>query len=129
LLGSHRIISPLLYECGLGHDGQDIALTQDGNILAVGATNHLHMPPYSGDALFVKLTLDGDVLWERIWGGDGYEQADSVVLAEDGGTTYLAKQIPMALATGTSFSSKSTKMALRNGSKHTAQRAGNGHTG
>ena len=63
----------------------DIALTPDGNILVVGATNHLHMPPYSGDALFMKLSLDGDVLWERTWGGDGYEQADSVVLAGDGG--------------------------------------------
>ena len=63
----------------------DVILTQDGNILTVGATNHLHMPPYSGDALFMKLTLAGDVLWERTWGGEGYEQADSVVLAEDGG--------------------------------------------
>jgi len=63
----------------------DIVLTQDGNILVVGATNHLHMPPYSGDALFMKLTLDGNVLWERTWGGGGYEQVDSVVLAEDGG--------------------------------------------
>ncbi len=63
----------------------DIALTPDGNILVVGATNHLHMPPYSGDALFIKLSLDGDVLWERTWGGNGYEQADSVVLAGDGG--------------------------------------------
>ena len=63
----------------------DITLTQDGNILAVGATNHLHMPPYSGDALFMKLSLDGDVIWERTWGGGGYEQADSIVLAGDGG--------------------------------------------
>jgi outer membrane protein assembly factor BamB len=63
----------------------DIVLTQDRNILAIGATNHLHLPPYSGDALFVKLTLDGDVIWERTWGGDGYEQAVSVVLAGDGG--------------------------------------------
>ena len=43
----------------------DIILTEDGNALAVGATNHLHVPPYSGDALFTKLTLKGDVLWER----------------------------------------------------------------
>jgi len=63
----------------------DIVLTQDGNILAVGATNHLHVPPYSGDALLMKLTLDGDVLWEQTWGGDGYEQAMAVALAEDGG--------------------------------------------
>ncbi|HSF83929.1 MAG TPA: hypothetical protein VLA49_22055 [Anaerolineales bacterium] len=63
----------------------DIALMQDRSLVVVGATNHLHMPPYSGDALFMKLTLDGDVLWERTWGGDGYEQADSIVMAEDGG--------------------------------------------
>jgi hypothetical protein len=63
----------------------DLALTPTGNILAVGATNHLHVAPYSGDALFMELTLEGDVLWERPWGGDGYEQARSVALAEDGG--------------------------------------------
>jgi outer membrane protein assembly factor BamB len=69
----------------------DIALTKEGHILAVGATNHLHMPPYSGEALFVKLTLDGDVLWERAWGGDGYEQANSVLLAGDGGVFFFGE--------------------------------------
>ena len=63
----------------------DIILTKDGNILAVGTTNHLHVPPYSGDALLMKLTLEGDQLWERTWGGDGYEQAWSVTPADDGG--------------------------------------------
>jgi dipeptidyl aminopeptidase/acylaminoacyl peptidase len=63
----------------------DIVLTGDGNALVAGATNHLHMPPYSGDALLVKLTLEGKVLWERTWGGDGYEQAVSTTLAGDGG--------------------------------------------
>ena len=63
----------------------DIVLTQDRNILVVGATNHLHMPPYSGDTLFMKLSMDGDVLWEQTWGGEGYEQARSVTLANDGG--------------------------------------------
>ncbi len=63
----------------------DIVLTGDGRILAVGATNYLHFPPYSGDALLMKLTLEGDVLWERTWGGDGYEHAWSVAPAGDGG--------------------------------------------
>jgi Tol biopolymer transport system component len=40
----------------------DVILTDDGNILVAGATNHLHMPLYSGKALFMKLTPDGDVL-------------------------------------------------------------------
>lgn len=63
----------------------DIALTPDDGVLAVGATNHLHLPPYSGDALMVKLTLEGDLLWEQTWGGDGYEQAFAVEAAQDGG--------------------------------------------
>ena len=63
----------------------DMILTDDGNVLVVGTTNHLHVPPYSGDALFIKLTLEGDLLWEQTWGGDGYEQAWSVTQAGDGG--------------------------------------------
>jgi hypothetical protein len=62
-----------------------MAPTADGNVLAAGATNHLHMPPYSGDVLLTKLTLEGKVLWERTWGGEGYEQAIAVAPARDGG--------------------------------------------
>jgi hypothetical protein len=63
----------------------DVLLTEDGHILAVGATNHLHVGPYSGDALLMKLTLAGDTLWETTWGGEGYEQALSAVQAKEGG--------------------------------------------
>ena len=63
----------------------DITLTEDGNVFTVGTTNHRHVAPYEGDALFMKLTLDGDVIWERTWGGEGYEQAWSVTPANDGG--------------------------------------------
>lgn len=63
----------------------DISLTEDGKVFAVGTTNHRHVAPYEGDALFVKLTLDGDVIWERRWGGEGYEQAWSVSPSNDRG--------------------------------------------
>ena len=63
----------------------DITLTEDGNVFAVGTTNHRHVAPYEGDALFMKLALDGDVIWERTWGGEGYEQAWSVSPANEGG--------------------------------------------
>jgi outer membrane protein assembly factor BamB len=62
-----------------------LTLTPGGDALAVGSTNHRHVPPYSGDALLVKVTLAGDTLWERTWGGDGYEQAFAVQSAEGGG--------------------------------------------
>ena len=63
----------------------DVVLTPDGEMLAVGATNHVHLPPYSSDALLMKLTLEGEVVWERTWGGDGYEQALAAAPAEEGG--------------------------------------------
>ena len=63
----------------------DVALTNDGNVFAVGATNHVHVPPFDGDVLIMELTLDGDVLWERTWGGSQFEQAWSVEPAEGGG--------------------------------------------
>lgn len=69
----------------------DATLAPDGSILAVGATNHLHLPPYSGDALFMNLTQGGDVLWEHTWGGDGYEQAMAVESDQDGGFLILGE--------------------------------------
>jgi len=51
------------------------AAVSGDTILAVGATNHLHVPPYDGDVLLVRANLEGDILWEQTWGGDGYEQA------------------------------------------------------
>jgi hypothetical protein len=62
-----------------------VTLAPNGEILAVGATNHRHVAPYSGDVLLMRLTLDGTVVWERAWGGSGYEQAWAVAPAEDGG--------------------------------------------
>jgi dipeptidyl aminopeptidase/acylaminoacyl peptidase len=69
----------------------DLVLTEDGNVLAVGTTNHLHLPPYSGDALFMELTLDGEVLWERTWGGSGYEQAWAISQADGEGAYILGE--------------------------------------
>jgi len=61
------------------------ATVSESSILAVGTTNHQHMPPYEGDILIVSVSLEGNVLWERTWGGDGYEQAWDVIHAPDGG--------------------------------------------
>jgi len=61
-------------------------------VIGVGATNHLHMPPYSGDALVMKFdVVDGSTVWERTWGGEGYEQAWGIVPAPDGGYFVLGE--------------------------------------
>ena len=64
----------------------DAVLTDDRHAIAVGATNHVHMPPYSGDALILKVDMvNGATVWERTWGGDGYEQAWGITPAPGGG--------------------------------------------
>ena len=63
----------------------DLTRTPGGNFLAIGATNHLHVPPYSGDMLWMEFNLEGEVVWENTWGGAGYEQARAVVNSLDGG--------------------------------------------
>ena len=54
------------------------AVLDGETILAVGTTNHRHFPPYEGDVLIVRVNAAGEVIWERTWGGDGYEQAWAV---------------------------------------------------
>ncbi|MFC2078402.1 PQQ-binding-like beta-propeller repeat protein [Candidatus Bipolaricaulota bacterium] len=61
-----------------------MTLTDEGSILVVGTTNHRHMPPYNGDVLLMSIDRNGDILWERTWGGDGFEQAWGVLPADDG---------------------------------------------
>jgi len=62
-----------------------IILYDDGHVLAVGATNHVHSPTREGDVLLMKLTVDGETLWERTWGGTEFEQAWAVAPSQAGG--------------------------------------------
>ncbi len=63
----------------------DLIQLANGNLITVGATNHLHFPPFSGDVLIMQLSPEGETIWEETWGGDGYEQAWAVTPAADGG--------------------------------------------
>jgi outer membrane protein assembly factor BamB len=61
-----------------------LTLAANGNTIVVGATNHRHMPPYSGDALLMKIDPGGTVVWERTWGGPQFEQAWAILPVADG---------------------------------------------
>jgi hypothetical protein len=70
---------------GPGHSALfGMAQGANGNTLVVGATNHRHMPPYSGDALLLETDRDGAVVWERTWGGPQFEQASAVLPSDRG---------------------------------------------
>ncbi len=70
----------------------DAVLVDDRYVIGVGATNHLHMPPYSGDALVMKFdVVDGATVWERTWGESGYEQAWGITPAPGGGYYVLGE--------------------------------------
>ena len=60
------------------------AIVDGTAILAVGATRHMHMAPYLGDVLMVRTDVQGELVWERTWGGEGYEQAWSIAQAAEG---------------------------------------------
>lgn len=63
----------------------DVVLAGDGHVLAVGATNHVHTPTREGDVLLVKLTVEGDVLWESRPAGPLSHGAFGLLELPDGG--------------------------------------------
>ncbi len=63
----------------------DLVLCDDGQILAVGATNHVHSPTREGDVLLMKFAVEGKPLWEQTWGGAEFEQAWTVAKAQPDG--------------------------------------------
>ncbi len=69
----------------------DVAHTSDGALLAVGTTYHPLVETTRGDVLVVKLTLEGDLIWEKVHGGDATDQAFCVEPTADGGYLILAE--------------------------------------
>jgi len=75
-----------------GNDGDefnDVALTNDG-VVAVGATSSTNgdfpVPHRANgaDAVIVKMSADGKLVWAKTLGGTGDDEFDSVIVAPDG---------------------------------------------
>jgi uncharacterized delta-60 repeat protein len=54
----------------------DVAVAADGSVYVTGSTQ--------GDAVLLKLSSDGELLWQRRWGGSGNESGEAVAVAGDG---------------------------------------------
>lgn len=57
--------------------------TRDGGYVLVGETDSFG-PPHAGDGWAIRVNSDGDSLWARRYGGDGYDNLGAVLETEDG---------------------------------------------
>ncbi|MGD8998031.1 MAG: hypothetical protein PVH80_07970 [Anaerolineae bacterium] len=56
----------------------------DGGYFIVGTTNLAFEPERQGDVYLIRTDTTGEILWERTYGGDGYDGGQAIAWAEDG---------------------------------------------
>jgi len=64
-------------------DAQPIHQTRDGGYVLAGATSSFELA--SEDAWLLKLDPDGNIEWERTWGGSGADEINALQQTVDGG--------------------------------------------
>ncbi|HYO49183.1 MAG TPA: hypothetical protein VEW94_04975 [Chloroflexia bacterium] len=62
----------------------DVDVAPDGSVYVAGYTQGT-----GGDALLLKFSPDGTLLWQRTWGGSASDRAEAVAVAPDG-SVYIA---------------------------------------
>jgi len=61
-----------------------VLLADDGGYFVVGTTNMEFEPVQKGDVYLLRLDAAGEVLWEKTYGGDGYDAGQGITQANDG---------------------------------------------
>jgi len=68
-----------------GEGAASIKATRDGNFVFIGSTSSYSTGGASDfDFYLVKINADGDVLWEKTFGGSDWEKAGSMLVDDDG---------------------------------------------
>ncbi len=79
--------NPVVWEKNIGGTGTDIAnavaIAADGGIVIAGITNSTGAGDYDGYVL--KMDTDGDVVWEKTFGGSAEDVINDIVTTADGG--------------------------------------------
>jgi len=73
------------YGSGLDALAYDVLLLEDGGYLIVGDTVTQYEPVMIGHLLLLRLDADGEIVWERMYGGDRSCSGQSVLATCDGG--------------------------------------------
>ncbi|MEE8593829.1 MAG: PQQ-binding-like beta-propeller repeat protein [Candidatus Bipolaricaulota bacterium] len=69
----------------------DITLIGDDHVLVTGASFHSQTATTLGDVLVAKLTMEGDIVWEKTYGGEAYDQGLYLEKTTDGGYLILGE--------------------------------------
>jgi hypothetical protein len=74
-----------VYGKGKENSGSDLVLTQDGGTLIVGGIGHFEENDRIGGVMLLRTNEKGELLWQQIYGGDGYDFGSAIVETPDGG--------------------------------------------
>jgi predicted small lipoprotein YifL len=66
-----------------GESGNDVVEDADGNLIVAGTASAMDDENY--DMAVLKLDAGGAIVWQKLLGGSGYEEARSVTVTHDGG--------------------------------------------
>jgi Tol biopolymer transport system component len=80
-----------LYEQDPQVAAQGALQTGDNGFLLVGSTNYTHNDTAREDIWLCQTDAAGEVLWQRTYGGDGFDRAQAIIPAGDGGYVILAE--------------------------------------
>jgi hypothetical protein len=81
---------------GIFDSGSEVRQTSDGGYIIVGSVNQTGGP--RGDIWLVKTDSNGDIIWDKVFGGIGHNYGNSILITNDGGY----------LLVGSSFISRET---------------------
>src|SRR5207247_10876569 len=70
-----------------GNVANAVKVAADGSVYVAGATFTFDVG--QGDAILLKFSPDGALIWQRAWGGAGFDAARSLAIGVDGGV-YIA---------------------------------------
>ena len=83
----------LLWQKSLGGNNYDeyyeVLETEDGGLIAFGTSNSTNIEGITNkgadDVIIIKYDKDGNLLWQKSWGGNSWEYINDVIQTEDGG--------------------------------------------
>lgn len=70
----------------------DVAVDQSGNVYVVGSTQSFASGPSGEDAFILKYGPDGNLLWQKTWGGYDVESAEGVAIDQSGNLYVVGHQ-------------------------------------